>query len=72
MPSIQLLTAFLLATCVFAYMPGPTMMYATAQIIARGRRTGYQSANNPHSTAQINPLISLTEICQNFVSDGSG
>lgn len=40
MPSIELLAAFFIATAVFAYMPGPAMLYTAAQTIARGRRAG--------------------------------
>jgi len=40
MPSTEILTAFLLATAIFAYMPGPSLLYAAAQTIARGRRGG--------------------------------
>ena len=40
MPSFEILIAFLLATSVFSYMPGPSTLYAAAQTIARGRRGG--------------------------------
>lgn len=41
MPSLELLIAFLIATSIFAYMPGPSTLYAAAQTIARGRRAGW-------------------------------
>ena len=31
MPATELLLAFLAATAVFAYMPGPAMLYAAAR-----------------------------------------
>jgi threonine/homoserine/homoserine lactone efflux protein len=48
MPSPDILIAFLLATAVFAYMPGPAMLYAAAQTIARGRRAGWLAALGIH------------------------
>lgn len=48
MPSIEILIAFFLATIVFAYMPGPALLYASAQTIARGRRAGFMAALGLH------------------------
>jgi threonine/homoserine/homoserine lactone efflux protein len=48
MPGPDILIAFLLATAVFAYMPGPAMLYAAAQTIARGRRAGWLAALGIH------------------------
>ena len=48
MPSSDLLLAFLAATTVFAYMPGPALLYTAAQTIARGRRAGYMAAAGIH------------------------
>lgn len=48
MPSIDLLIAFVIATSVFAYMPGPSMLYAAAQTIARGQRAGWYAAFGIH------------------------
>ncbi|MGB0504924.1 MAG: hypothetical protein ACPGGK_01905 [Pikeienuella sp.] len=42
MPSMEILIAFILATAVFAYMPGPATLYAAAQTIARGWRAGWR------------------------------
>ena len=36
MPSLDILIAFFIATAIFAYMPGPAMLYTAAQTIARG------------------------------------
>ena len=44
MPSLDLMIAFLVATSIFAYMPGPSTLYAAAQTIARGRRAGWFAA----------------------------
>lgn len=48
MPSNELLLAFFLTTAVFAYIPGPAMLYATAQTIARGRAAGLLASLGIH------------------------
>ncbi len=48
MPPIETLIAFAAATAVFAYMPGPAMLYAAAQTFARGRRAGFMAALGIH------------------------
>lgn len=48
MPSIELLVAFLIATSIFAYMPGPAMLYTAAQTMARGRKAGWLAALGIH------------------------
>lgn len=48
MPPADLLIAFFIATAVFAYMPGPAMLYAAAQTIARGRRAGWMASLGIH------------------------
>ena len=49
MPSTELLFSFVLATAVFAYMPGPSTLYAAAQTISRGRRAGWMAALGIHA-----------------------
>lgn len=48
MPSTDLLLAFFAATLVFAYMPGPAMLYTAAQTIGRGQRAGLMAAFGIH------------------------
>lgn len=48
MPNTDLLIAFIIATAVFAYMPGPSTLYAAAQTIANGRRGGLLAALGIH------------------------
>ncbi|MDQ0473579.1 LysE family translocator [Labrys wisconsinensis] len=48
MPSIQVLAAFLATTAIFAYIPGPAMLYAAAQTLARGRWSGLMAAFGIH------------------------
>jgi threonine/homoserine/homoserine lactone efflux protein len=48
MPSIELLIAFAVTTALFAYIPGPSMIYAAAQTMARGRWSGLMAALGIH------------------------
>ncbi|OAP38554.1 amino acid transporter [Sinorhizobium glycinis] len=48
MPSIGLLITFLITTAVFAYVPGPAMLYAAAQTMARGRWSGLMATLGIH------------------------
>ncbi|WP_299809276.1 LysE family translocator [uncultured Roseibium sp.] len=40
--------AFLAATLLFAYMPGPALLYTAAQTISRGKRAGLMAAAGIH------------------------
>ncbi len=48
MPSLDLLFAFAVATLIFAFMPGPAMLYTAAQTVARGRSGGFMAAFGIH------------------------
>jgi threonine/homoserine/homoserine lactone efflux protein len=48
MPSLDILLAFAAATAVFAYFPGPALLYTAAQTLARGRRAGFMAAFGIH------------------------
>ncbi|WEZ82238.1 LysE family translocator [Rhizobium sp. 32-5/1] len=48
MPSTELLIAFFITTAVFAYIPGPAMLYAAAQTVARGRWSGLMASLGIH------------------------
>ncbi len=56
MPSSELLIAFILATSIFAYMPGPSTLYAAAQTIARGQRAGWLAALGIHIGGYVHVL----------------
>lgn len=43
MPGMDLLISFVIATAIFAYVPGPAMLYATAQTIGGGKRAGWMA-----------------------------
>lgn len=53
MPSLETLLPFLIATAVFACIPGPGMFYMSVQTIVRGRRAGYLSAAGFHLAAYL-------------------
>lgn len=48
MPGFDILAAFLLATLIFGYMPGPALLYTAARTLAGGRRDGWQAAMGLH------------------------
>lgn len=48
MPSGELLIAFFITTAVFAYIPGPAMLYAAAQTMARGKTAGLMASLGIH------------------------
>jgi len=48
MAAWDVLGAFLLATLLFAYMPGPALIYTAAQTMARGRKAGFMAALGLH------------------------
>ena len=48
MPSLELWVPFAVATLAFACMPGPAILYITAQTVALGRRAGLMAALGVH------------------------
>jgi threonine/homoserine/homoserine lactone efflux protein len=48
MASTEVLLTFLATAALFAYMPGPAMLYATAQTLARGRLAGLMATLGIH------------------------
>ncbi len=48
MPPTETLLAFAAATLLFAYMPGPAILYTAAQTLSRGRRGGLLAALGIH------------------------
>ncbi|MBK0400253.1 LysE family translocator [Limibaculum sp. M0105] len=66
MPSAELLVAFALATLVFAYMPGPAMLYTAAQTLARGRRAGLMAALGIHAGGYVHVLAAAAGLSAIF------
>nr|WP_170107093.1 LysE family translocator [Roseibium marinum] len=48
MMTTETLLAFIAATALFAYMPGPAVLYTAAQTISRGRRAGFLAVAGIH------------------------
>jgi len=44
MVSFELLTTFIITTLIFAYIPGPAMLYTAAQTISKGKKSGLMAA----------------------------
>ncbi|TIS09082.1 MAG: LysE family translocator, partial [Mesorhizobium sp.] len=60
MPSTELLIAFFVTTAIFAYIPGPAMLYAAAQTMARGRWSGLTAALGIHLGGYVHVLAAAT------------
>jgi threonine/homoserine/homoserine lactone efflux protein len=48
MPPFEVLLAFFVTTAIFAYIPGPAMLYAAARTLAGGRLAGLMAALGIH------------------------
>lgn len=66
MPSLEILAAFIVATSVFAYMPGPSTLYAAAQTIARGRRAGWFAALGIHIGGYVHVIAAAVGLAVLF------
>ncbi|TIV71143.1 MAG: LysE family translocator [Mesorhizobium sp.] len=60
MPSTELLIAFFFTTAIFAYIPGPAMLYAAAQTMARGRWSGLTAALGIHLGGYVHVFAAAT------------
>jgi threonine/homoserine/homoserine lactone efflux protein len=56
MPSLDILLAFAAATLVFAVYPGPALLYAAAQTLARGRKSGFLAALGIHCGCYVHVI----------------
>lgn len=56
MPAYDQLIAFLIATVLFAAIPGPAVLYTAAQAIARGRRAGFLTVAGIHIGCYVHVL----------------
>nr|WMC98816.1 LysE family translocator [Aminobacter aminovorans] len=67
MSSLELLLPFALATLAFACMPGPAILYMTAQTVALGRRAGLMAAFGVHIGCYVHifaAAIGLTSLIE--------
>jgi threonine/homoserine/homoserine lactone efflux protein len=56
MPPVEVLLAFLAATAVFAFMPGPSTLYAAARTIAGGKRAGWLATVGIHAGGYLHVI----------------
>lgn len=68
MPSIDVLLAFALTTIVFAFIPGPAMLYAAARTMAGGRRAGLMAALGIHTGAYLHIAAAAAGLSLLFVA----
>ena len=68
MPSFEPLLMFLAATAVFAYMPGPSTLYAAAQTISGGRRAGWLAASGIHVGGYVHVVAAALGISVLFTA----
>ena len=66
MPKLDLLIGFLLATSVFAYMPGPSTLYTTAQTLALGKRGGLFAALGIHTGGYVHVIAAAIGLAALF------
>ncbi|WP_427929163.1 LysE family translocator [Agrobacterium cavarae] len=59
MASYELLAAFLATTALFAYVPGPAMLYTIAQTMARGRAAGLMAVLGIHLGCYIHMVAAV-------------
>ncbi len=59
MASYELLAAFLVTTALFAYVPGPAMLYIIAQTMARGRAAGLMAVLGIHLGCYIHIVAAV-------------
>ncbi|MBH0239310.1 LysE family translocator [Methylobrevis albus] len=66
MPSLEILTAFFVTTAVFALVPGPAMLYAAAQSVARGWRPGLMATLGIHVGGYVHVLAAAAGLSALF------
>lgn len=59
MASFDILLAFVVTTSVFAFIPGPAMLYAAARTMAGGRRAGQMAVAGIHLGAYVHILAAV-------------
>ena len=68
MGSTEQLVAFLIATALFAALPGPALLYTAAQTIARGRRAGFLTVAGIHAGCYVHVLAATLGLSALFAA----
>lgn len=66
MAPLDTLVAFVAAAAVFAFMPGPAMLYAAARTLAGGRRAGLRAALGIHAGGYVHVLAAAAGLAALF------
>lgn len=66
MPSIDVLLTFFIATALFAYLPGPALLYTMTQTIAHGRRGGLMAAFGLHLGGYVHVIAAAAGLAVVF------
>lgn len=66
MPPLEVMISFLIATTLFAYIPGPSMLYATAQTMASGRRAGLLASAGIHLGGYVHVIAAALGLAALF------
>lgn len=66
MPSIEVLLAFAVTTAVFAFIPGPAMLYAAARTMAGGRKAGLMAVLGIHTGAYVHIIAAAAGLSALF------
>ncbi|MEP7454417.1 LysE family translocator [Phyllobacterium sp. SB3] len=66
MPSLEIFIAFLATTAIFAFIPGPAMLYAAAQTIARGRWSGLMASLGIHLGGYVHVVAAAAGLSMLF------
>lgn len=63
---LDLFLTFLVTTAIFAFIPGPAMLYAAAQTVARGRGPGFMAALGIHLGCYVHVIAAAAGLSMLF------
>lgn len=66
MPTFEILITFFLATVVFAYIPGPAMIYTSTQTVLKGRRAGWMAVLGIHMGGYVHVVAASVGLAALF------
>ncbi len=67
MPSFEHLIPFFIATAIFAFVPGPAILYTAAQTLARGKRAGIMAALGIHFGCYVHVIAAALGLSAIFI-----
>jgi threonine/homoserine/homoserine lactone efflux protein len=66
LPSVEILIAFLATTAIFAFIPGPAMLYAAARTLAGGRTAGFMASLGIHLGCYVHVIAAAAGLSMLF------